>query len=39
MAHQATYIDRIEVETDWETERKFLVRTVKADWDLKKKIE
>lgn len=36
MAHQATYIDRIEVETDWETERKFLVRTVKADWYDKK---
>lgn len=39
MAHQATYIDRIEVETDWETERKFLVRTVKADWYDKKQCQ
>jgi hypothetical protein len=39
MAHQATYYDRIEVETDWETERKFLVRTVRADWYDKKNKE
>ena len=36
MAHQATYYDRIEIEYDWETERQYLVRTVRADWFSKK---
>ena len=36
MAHQCYYEDRIEIEYDWETERQFLVRTVRADWYDKK---
>ena len=36
MAHQAFYFDRIEIEYDYETERAFLVRTVRADWFDKK---
>lgn len=32
MAHQCEYLDRIEVEYDYETERQFLVRTVTAYW-------
>lgn len=37
MAHQCYYEDRIEIEYDWETERQFLVRTVRADWYDRKK--
>jgi len=37
MAHQCYYEDRIEIECDWETERQFLVRTVRADWYDRKK--
>lgn len=36
MAHQCYYEDRIEIEYDWENERQFLVRTVRADWYDKK---
>ena len=36
MAHQCDFEDRIEIEYDWETERQFLVRTVRADWNDKK---
>lgn len=32
MAHICTFMDRIEVETDWETEQKYLVRTARAYW-------
>ncbi len=36
MAHNAVYFDRIEIEYDYETQRRYLVRTVRAEWFDKK---
>ena len=32
MAHHCDYVDRIEIECDYETERRYLVRVVNASW-------
>ena len=44
MAHHCDYEDRIEIEYDYETERRYLVRVVNASWkdyslDVMKEIE
>lgn len=44
MAHHCDYVDRIEIEYDYETERRYLVRVVNASWkeyslDVMKEIE